>query len=378
MRTIIITTMIALFAVVAIADDNRLTKRDARKLVEEYLDDDTTTTRRIEIRSMLKKADRGLAATPLRRGASDEETVGLAVELAAELQVRGLFRDASDYLDGDYEDLILDYGMKLREDKAAETAWERWKAKEKEGTSWTIANKALLKYPVPLKIIEGMKKFLDGTEEGDDLREPCARIFRFQLGLDGTSIEKIDEDWKEIIALYKADAKSFNLSGVDLLVGEYSTIGPVQQVGGNMRLANGSRLLFEATDDWNTGDFSMVARVRVVEDCEIKVVVGAEYNAWMAWHKDGEWIVTPTRGNRVVPGKPGKWVTIRFDVTVVEPSAPSDDVEVRDFRTCAITVDGKKLLEEGRLNGPMERLDSWVTNHKAGKCTIGGVEFINR
>lgn len=373
MRSVMTMTLLLLLATPFVVQAGELKKREAQELVEEYLVEDTSEARRGEIVERLQDGDPGLCASKLKHGAGDESTVGLAVELGLKLRVAGLFKSAAKFMDGANEDRIIDYGLALHEKGAAEAVWERWKVKEFNGTSWSIANAVLLKFSIPLDVIEDVKRFLDSVEENDDRREPSATILRFQLGLGTASVEKIQKDWKEIVGEYELNAKSFRLSGLDLLA-TGNAIGGVQ-VGDNRRLESGGTLTIPAGDDWQKGSYSIIVRVRVIDDGEVSVGIASAQGVWEPTFSKGEWILRTGREEKlVVDGELGEWTEIRFDLTPGESDRPG--VEVRGVRTCKVSVGGKVMMAEGWLNGDMKSLNVKCTD--GSSCTVGGVEFVTR
>lgn len=375
MRAWCVLTLLFVVCGFVVAQDKPVTKKEATSLVEEYLGENTPAGRRSEIIQRLKRADAGLAATPLKKAAGDEAKVGLAVEMALALRVGGLFKPAAKFMDGDYEDVITNYGLALGEKGAAEAVWERWKAKDPDGTSWSIANTALLKHPIPLSVIEDVKKFLASADDDDLQRRPAGNILRFQLGLGGIADDKIIADWKAILSSYKLDSKAFSLSGQDLLQRtDWTKKGPVVRVANNLRLVGGTAITVPATDEWDLDSLTFVVRVRVVQACEVKIALHAEQGAWMPHWKDGEWLLEAGDTKQwAAPGVLGEWTEVRF---VVAKSAgwAGKGAELRKARTCRVTVGDAVLIDNGSLNGDWKDLEVWVEGD-SGLCAIGGMEL---
>lgn len=373
MRAITVLLAVVALGAAAIAQDKAVTKKEATSLVEEFVAQDTSASRRAEIVLRLRDGNIGLAATPLKKAAENEATVGLAIELATDLRVGGMFKPASKFMDGDHEDVIINYGLEFGEKGAAEAVWERWKAKDPDGTSWSIANAALLKHSIPLQVIEDVKKFLASADEGELQRRPAGSILRFQLGLGDVDDEHILSDWGAILANYKLDSKAFSLSGQDLLAGGLATGG--MKVGNNRRLDAGGVLTIAAEETWQKGAHSFVLRIRVIKDGKVEVPLSAAQGAWIPTFEKGEWTLrTGNQEQLVIPGKLGEWTELRFDVTPDKASQPG--VEVRGARTCKITVGGSVLLDYGRLNGDFNNLRVQCSGDAV--CVVAGIERISR
>lgn len=365
-------------AFVTAQDQGRVTKREARELVEEYGAAATTSNRKTEIVERLKEGDSALAASPLKRAVGEEDTVGPAIELAKLLRVSGLFSDAADYLDGDFEVEIIAYGLSMQERNAGSVVWQRWKSKDPNGTLWKLANDGLLKHAVPLDVIHDMKRFLDSTKVGDDLREPCATILRFQLGAGDIGVDELNQEWTSLVKAYKLDAKSFGLSGRDLLAGDKVQWGSVVPIGQNYRLKPGSGVTVESDDTWQEDTFTVVVRVRVVEECVVKIWLQCAANdGWMVTFEDGDWTLLSNRGEHALHGEIGEWTEIRFQATKAD-DGHGGDWELRKARHCKISVDGKNLITTGSLHGEMKKLQIRVDASDSGSCVVGGAEFIHK
>lgn len=350
-----------------------VTKKDASALVAEYVKEDTSESRRTEILTRLKTADKGLVATPLKTAAADAAQVGPAVTLGLALRLPGLFASARKHIDGDYEDVIIQYSMTLSEPGAADMAWERWKAKDIDGTSWSLAHGALTGYSIPLAVVQKVKTFLDAAKEDDPRHEHAAVILRFQLGLGDATPAKIRSEWKQIIADYELDARTFGLSGTDLLAGDVTELGTVLKVGGNRRLQSGASLAIAATEAWQKNSFSIVLRLRIVQDCKVEVALSSDQGQWEPVFENGEWVLeTGNREQLVQPGKLLEWTELRFDLSPTEKPRPGG-AEVRNARHCKITIGGKQLIEYGTFNGGVKSLQVTIG---AGVVVIGGVELI--
>ncbi len=357
----------------ATAQAAAVTKKEAGNLVVEYCKDDTGNARRAEILTRLKTADRGLVGTPLKTAAADAAQVEYAVELGLALRVPGLFANAKKFIDGDFEDKIVEYGMALGEAGAADMVWERWKAKDIEGTSWGICNKAMLTHKLSMAVLIRVKQYLDAAKDDDPRLEPSAAILRFQLGLGDLNIESVKAEWKQIMADYEIDSKVFSLSGISLLTADAEIKGSVLQVGPNRRMRAIASLNIAATDAWQKNQFTVVARVRPGKGSEVCVSLKSKQGAWSPTFKAGEWVLgTGNAEQLVVPGKPGEWVEIRFNLSPSQtPKAGA--AEVRGSRHCEILVGSTKILEYGTLNGDMEYFEVEVTD---GTATVGGIELI--
>ncbi len=339
-----------------------LTEREARKLVGEYLQPDSTDERRSEILAELK-SNPLLCQKALKSSLDKNEERARALQLATLLRVPGLYDSAKKYIDDD-EHEVTRYAFVSGDKGATVDMVKRWLAAQPQEARYTWILKELLRAPVELDAIEKLKEAL---KDGERQRDAGAAL-AFQFGADEADPQSLLSQWDKLLTTYKIDSKAFRITGESLLETPRLS-GKVKAIGHNLRLSPESQIVCkDFAEKWNKGDFTVSLRARVAdgEGCRIIFYVTAGTNGWVLTYKGGEWIVPTTAGDRVVKAAEGEWAELRFTVT------DKSTEELRLHRYCKIEVDGKTLLESGNLHGTLKYL--WAES-KGATLTIGALQI---
>jgi hypothetical protein len=362
MRTITCLALLMLMMVPVHAD--RAT-RDAAQAVDEYLGADISSRRRAELKEHLRATDPQVLASGLQRWVRDADTVGDALALATALRVPGLWRAAYNHVDGDHEAAILQYGLVMDERGAADAIWRRWKSLEQDATSWRRTHAALLENPVPVDLLPRAKAV--AADETEERREHAADILRRQMVLDDMATADLLAGWRELLADHKISARTFDRAGSDLIPD-----APGRRIGRNLLLDDGATLRVPATEEWQSGAYTLVVRLRLPESGEVRVSLSSEQGDWSPVYRDGEWALpTGEHTELVMEATPGGWAELRFEMR--EHAMQRGATRVRGLRTCRITINGRQLLPASTLNGDMQELSIKVQGER---CVFGGADFI--
>ncbi|MCC6465313.1 MAG: hypothetical protein IT463_08250 [Planctomycetes bacterium] len=364
-----------LLAIVAVVHGQSLSKKDVQALVKEYVAEGTEASRRGDIERTLSQADRTLLGPPLKDAAGASATVAQAIALGSILRVSGLFAAARKHATGDVEEAILEYGLMMAENDAAEHVWEQWKKLAPEAPSWVLADTLLRRHFVSLAMIRSIKTYVDDAKPEDPRRELAAEVLRFQLGLGAVSIEGINESWAGLVAEYENDAKAFKCTGDDFFaLGLAAATAGAQRTGANWRLVGGMNVTANIPQAWaNDGTVTYVVRVRPVEGNGVVVMFKTEEGEWKAEMADNEWRMSTVDGVKTAPATQGAWQEFRYAATTSE-KAPAKDAKVK--RLVRVTVDGKPLVPQGNLKGKLLYVQVSAPAGSVARCTVGGIERI--
>jgi len=221
------------------------TASQVKKLVAEYVKDDTEDDRRKEILTALGKAKPKLLKSPLASAMKREGTRGFAIDAAVALKAPGLFATARKYIDED-EQKVIALGLLTRDRGASAWLFARWKKAKADSESFKLLTEAFSKYRVEIRTVFRFGSMLRHKQK----KVATGKILQFQMDTGTDDPRAIARQWGKLAKELKIAATRFKIRGVDLIALGDAQVRKGRKVGGNYRLYKGGRLLIEDFPDW--------------------------------------------------------------------------------------------------------------------------------
>lgn len=353
--------------------DPTLTAKVVNRLVTIYLQDAGGTSDAFDALQKLRAADPRLLTKPVRGGIRNQQSRTVALELAHQLRVPGLTASIKRFLEDDeHRWLVLHLLLGTGEEDGLSLVVKHWADSSDLVDQEAIADKLKLVWVPYVGVLQQIKDLMSAVETRDPRRQWAAQILQLQMGLPSADADALDREWgrhKRQFTLYGA---RFSLQGeaLDDLPWRVDK-DRLRWVQRNKVLEpSGYLTLRPVPQSWQAGSFVLKLRVLVVEGDGAVISFKSAQGTWYARLDGADWM---TRGASKVefrlPCKRGEWSEIEFDVDDVSQGAE------RLRRGLNITVDGKRLLYGGALNG---EIDAFWINAEESTVVVGGVEILRR
>lgn len=351
------------------------TKADPKKLIDEYLAEQTSSARRGEITAELELQSGPALAPHLKKALADKAVRVSALRLATLLQVRGLFESARKMYDEGEHIGVGMYGLLLDEKGAADFLHERWVAAPLDSDEFDSLHVILQMNSIPLSTL---KRWVDWLKKDKSDKRPFgAEIISCQFGDPVTDADEVLGKWPDWEKAYKSDAAAQSCAGLNLRLRSPWVMQGHARHGMNLRIAAGGGMENPGAmpPSAETGKFSLGLTLFVHEgtECELTLVgkdpAGSTGGYPVAINGKNWRVITSANMGQTGELATGKWVTFLWEVT-----RPSSEPDRGDFDV-ATFLDGKKICDRRPLKGRVEMFQIKVAS---GLVTVGPLEYLRK
>lgn len=322
------------------ADPEAPSSGAVKRLVKEYMNEETRQPRRLEIAAKLKTVHPVVMGRALSKYCKKESERAKALQLAIKLKASGLFRSLKRHYDTLDRGAIIEWCLRLRDKDGVKFLLEKWNKLSLDSKEWKRIDKGFRSFRQTAEVLDVFHSKLD-----DEVRELAAlEILKKQLSRPDLTEEQMEDDWDELRKEFVRIYRDFPIRGYALLVtGDWVGNG-VKQIGPNYRIVSGANM-----------DLLKFPRSMEKTRLELTVWVGIEKgnggyvsllqtdaNGRRAGFKmefRGGSITYCTPSGRVIKGVPyttKKWTKLMYVITRVGTG----------FK-CEMKVDGKPILADG-------------------------------
>lgn len=366
MRLFVLCIILAMsVAAIANGQPKTFTEADAKKLVDEFTNPSTEMDRRQAVGKALAAESPVLCQKALKVALAIDERRMLALTLALNLEVPGLFETVKKWIDTSLEEDVVKLGLATQDKGAVDFLFDRWKAAKADTASFKFVTGGFSEFVVQLDVIKKFKPFLDSADKCD----AAATIVCFQFALDDDLTPKaVLDGWDSEEDAYKRDSVPTTITGVNLLKGARIG-GTTRKIGGNVRVLP-KGVLSMNLNAYGEQDFTLTFRIRVPAKADVQFGLAADQGTWSAHFSGREWIsLDGTGAEKASPLKIDDWNVVRFSVTM------NKEGNKRKSRICVLSVNDTVLVERGTLNGNLSELT--IDNPTGDPVVLSGVQLLN-
>lgn len=350
--------------------DGDLDEPAVARLVERWVSAADPQSERDTVLAQLRLADPVLAEKTARRLLAVPASRQAALVLAAELRIPGLFSTVRPWIDGEYEQQIVELLARSDDVAAHEFLLARFRAAEPGSMRYELLRRAFCEHGlVATGSLLRMESLVRSAPE--PVCDDAAAILAFQMAAPaGTNRETLLAAWPRLADTYQRSSRRQPLRGTSLMGRVATDSQGIRRVGPNIMVQPGGMLrLGPLPDAVQAGNWRLGGWVRVFssDGCDVELAVGTGH-AWRIQTVKGEWIVQEKFGSqRFAKVVPGEWTEVEY--AWIDESAEKE----RYARVASASAAGIQLLERGTLNGRI----TFVTFHAGPEhpIVVGGVGY---
>jgi hypothetical protein len=382
MRTAVTLVSIAfiMFGLAGNPEAQALNDKDIAKLVDDFVAEGTSDSRREEIELKLLRVKPALTTKPIKAALGVDKKRAAALGLAITLWTPGVFPAVKRYTDGELCPQIVKLGLSRQEKEAVDHLFERWKQAATDSTEFSAITEGFKASYVDLSYLDKMKASLE--KETDEARKTAGgEILSFQLGVEAGSLQDVLDGWNASREPREKYGKRFPMEGRDISRHPDWRRQNAGSCGQNWVLTSEGSQAYIGFDqgkgtpaelqigNWRINIRVLIKTKDVKFRCSIASTEGAKTTGPTLWNNGKEWYFPDASGNNTgtAPTKVETWFTVSFVIK------DQSDANQRQKRTVATLLDEKKIDDKTILNGAISYL-SLVA--EAGVVVISGVEII--
>lgn len=355
-RAFFLLLVAAVFLANPVWGQDRMSSRDADKLVAEFCEREIIDERRAEIVTALRNAPAARIILPLRRQLESDKFGPQICHLIRELKHPRTWDIVGGYLDGPFGDLALELLFQVGGEHVMTNLQNRWRTADASSLMFELLTDGFVDYAPDVTYFV---QHVSDTDKGEAARQIVVRALHLPAD---TPADKLAATWAQY-------TRTFEMRGKAILAEGKFDINPVRKFGDNIFMPQNQRVLFTDFEAMQRRDHTVFVRFKVLN------VGGAngprfgyqtDQGAWAFDVQEAKLAMRTSRGSEALPLNADDWNALTFIVRMNRD---------RQTRSMWVSLNGTRYNSNNPLpfNGAIQAIFARAND---GQLVIGSWDLV--
>ncbi|MFN0058166.1 MAG: hypothetical protein ACKVX7_06880 [Planctomycetota bacterium] len=195
----------------------RLGKKELSAHVDEFVAGNASVERCAELARALRANNGKPLASLVLAAVKNPATCARALALAADVPIVGATKELKKLVDSEHEAKVIAAILNSGDKEAESFVIDRWSRATPATPSYAALCTALQEYPLSAKAVGELHSSLKKPAKGVDRSTELRAVLGAQMGLSAAELERLNSDWKDLLAQFTLKTQTFPSAGHDLL-----------------------------------------------------------------------------------------------------------------------------------------------------------------